>query len=177
MPWVLDGVDLGSSVLEVGPGPGASTDVLRRRVRTLTCVEIDPQIASALSERTTGHNVLVVCQDATSMTFAPGTFDGAVSVTMLHHVPSAALQDRLFREVARVLRPGAVFAGADTLSSVPLRLLHVFDTLTPVDPETLPARLELAGFTDVQVDLDSRAFRFRARRRHVGEGEIPAAQP
>jgi SAM-dependent methyltransferase len=178
VPWVLDGVELGSSVLEVGPGPGASTDVLRRRVRTLTCVELDPRMAGALSDRTAGNNVLVLCQDATSMTFADATFDGAASLTMLHHLSSAALQDRLFREVARVLRPGGVFVGADTLVSVPLRLLHVFDTLTPVDPETLPARLEWAGFSDVRVDVRSRAFRFQARRRRsAGEGENPAAQP
>jgi hypothetical protein len=32
LPWALDGQDLGDDVLEVGPGPGLTTDVLRRRV-------------------------------------------------------------------------------------------------------------------------------------------------
>jgi SAM-dependent methyltransferase len=177
VPWVLDGVELGASVLEIGPGPGASTDILRGRARTLTCVELDPQMTGTLSERTAGHNVLVLCQDATSMTFADGTFDGAASLTMLHHLPSAALQDRLFKEIARVLRPGGMFVGADSLVSVPLRLLHVFDTLTPVEPETLPGRLERAGFSDVRVEVRSRAFRFQARRRSPDEGKNPAAQP
>jgi len=95
---------------------------------------------------------------------AHATFDAAVSMTMLHHVPSAALQDRLFAEVARVLRPGGMFAGADSLSSAPFRLLHTFDTMVMVDPHTLPARLEAAGFTDACVDVKGRAFRFRARR-------------
>lgn len=27
IPWALDGVDLGDDVLEVGPGPGLTTDV------------------------------------------------------------------------------------------------------------------------------------------------------
>jgi len=26
LPWALDGIDLGESVLEVGPGPGVTTD-------------------------------------------------------------------------------------------------------------------------------------------------------
>src|ERR1039457_7044668 len=36
-----------------------------------------------------------------------------ICFTMLHHVPSAGMQDRLVSEVASVLRPGAIFAGTD----------------------------------------------------------------
>src|SRR3954471_14409579 len=50
-PWALEGVDLGSHVLEVGPGPGVKTDLLRTRVRHLTCVEIDRGFADALARR------------------------------------------------------------------------------------------------------------------------------
>lgn len=99
------------------------------------------------------------------MTFSSGAFDSVVCLTMLHHLPSAALQDRLFREVARVLRPGGVFVGADALSSLSLRLFHLFDTLLPVEPETLPERLAQAGFSDIAVESGERAFRFRARRK------------
>ncbi len=38
MPWVLNGIELGADVLEVGPGPGITTDLLRTRVSRLTCV-------------------------------------------------------------------------------------------------------------------------------------------
>jgi len=31
LPWVLDGYQLGDDLLEVGPGPGLTTDVLRRQ--------------------------------------------------------------------------------------------------------------------------------------------------
>lgn len=31
IPWVLEVADLGDDVLEVGPGPGLTTDVLRTR--------------------------------------------------------------------------------------------------------------------------------------------------
>src|SRR5690349_6049518 len=35
LPWVLDGHDLGDALLEVGPGPGLTTDVLRRQAARL----------------------------------------------------------------------------------------------------------------------------------------------
>lgn len=165
LPWTLEGVDLGQDVLEVGPGPGASTEILRTRVKQLTCVETDPALASALRERYAAGNVRVLHEDATSMSLRDGSFDGAVCFSMLHHVPSAALQDRLLSEVCRTLRPGGVFAGTDSLHSLPLRLLHIGDTMVLVDPAKFPARLEAAGFGDIHVELkEPYAFRFRARK-------------
>jgi SAM-dependent methyltransferase len=172
LPWTLDGLELGANVLEVGPGPGATTDLLRTRAAHLTCVEINRRFADKLARRHSAHNVSLVCEDATKMSFPDAAFDGAVCFTMLHHVPSAALQDQLFREVARVLRPGAVYAGTDSLYSRSLGMLHLFDTLVPVDPATLPARLEAAGFDDVQVEvMKPYAFRFRARKRNEETGK------
>lgn len=163
LPWVLDGLDIGANVLEVGPGPGVTTDLLRGRVERLTCVEIDRALADSLSRRMSGHNVTVVRQDATAMSFPDASFDGAVSFTMLHHVSSEAMQDRLLAEVARVLRPGGVFAGTDSLYSHSFRLLHLFDTMVVVDPSTFPKRLKAAGFDEVRVDvMKPYAFRFRA---------------
>jgi SAM-dependent methyltransferase len=113
-----------------------------------------------------GHNVTVLRQDATAMSFDDGTFDGALSFTMLHHVPTEELQNRLLGEVARVLRPGGVFAGTDSLYSRSFRMLHLFDTMTVVDPGTFPKRLEAAGFDEVRVDvMKPYAFRFRAQKR------------
>jgi hypothetical protein len=66
--------------------------------------------------------------------------------------------------VARVLRPGGIFAGVDSLSSPGFRMLHLFDTMVVVDPGSFPKRLQAAGFVDVQVDVNPYAFRFRARR-------------
>jgi SAM-dependent methyltransferase len=149
LPWTLEGLSLGSNVLEVGPGPGATTDVLRDRVEQLTCVEVNRALADALRHRQMDRNVPVVCEDATAMSFPDQTFDGAVCFTMLHHVPSAAMQDRLLSEVARVLRPGGFFAGTDSLYTRSFRLLHLFDTMVVVDPSTFAARLRTAGFDDI----------------------------
>jgi SAM-dependent methyltransferase len=84
---------------------------------------------------------------------------------MLHHVPSAALQDRLLAEVGRVLKPGGVFAGTDSLWSPLFSLLHVHDTMVVVNPDSFGRRLESAGFSDIDIAVAPRAFRFRARRK------------
>lgn len=164
IPWALNGVELGANVLELGPGPGLTTDFLRGRVETLTAVEIDPRLAKALRSRLAGTNVEVVMGDASALPFSNQQFSGGVSFTMLHHVPSRNLQDQLLREVWRVLKPGGIFAGADSRLSVRMRLIHLGDTLVPIDPRTLGSRLEAAGFDVWRIDEDERTFRFQARR-------------
>lgn len=164
IPWVLDGVDLGDDVLEVGPGPGLTTNILRDRAQTLTAIEVDPALAEALAQRLSGTNVEVVCADATATGLAGERFTGATCFTMLHHVPSVAGQDALFSEVHRLLRPGGVFAGTDSLDSPDFRELHVDDVCVPVDPQALPGRLSAAGFVDVEVETNDYGVRFRARK-------------
>jgi SAM-dependent methyltransferase len=139
-------------MVEVGPGPGATTEWLRHRVERLVVVEIEPAAASRLEIRFGDSNVEVVNVDATSMSFADGSFDSAGSFTMLHHVPTAALQDALLAEIARVLRPGGVFIGSDSAPSDGLREFHEGDTYNPVDPDGLADRLRDAGFADVMVE-------------------------
>jgi len=172
LPWVLGSADLGTHALEVGPGPGLMTDVLKTRIPALTAIEIDPALASSLRSRHDGSNVVVVEGDATAMPFADATFTGALSCTMLHHVPTAALQDRLLAEVHRVLRPGAWFVGSDSTTSFVFRLAHLFDTMMLVDPDAFAARLARAGFVDVAVRRGDGAFRFRGRR---APADAPAA--
>lgn len=84
MPWVLDGIDLGDEVIEVGPGPGLTTDVLRAPVPRLTAVEIDQDLAASLAARLVGTNVEVLHADATHMPLRADTFTGAVCISMLH---------------------------------------------------------------------------------------------
>ena len=152
LPWALGRTDLGDDVLEVGPGYGATTDVLCEATPRLTSVEIDDQLAAMLTERFAGKpGVEIVRGDATALTYADGRFTGAACFTMLHHVPTVDLQDRLFAEVARVLKPGAALVASDSLGSAELEAHHEGDTYNPVDPSTLPTRLAAAGFTDVDV--------------------------
>jgi ubiquinone/menaquinone biosynthesis C-methylase UbiE len=164
LPWGLRGVDLGDDALEIGPGFGATTDVLARRGGALTVVELSDGYCRRL-RRKLGDRVEIVNADATAMPFADGRFSSVVCFTMLHHVPTPALQDRLLAEAARVLRPGGLLAGTDSLGTGrAFKLLHVRDTLVPVAPEGLPARLERAGFVEPHVDVSGGSFRFRARK-------------
>jgi SAM-dependent methyltransferase len=162
LPWALAGVELGDEALEIGPGYGATTRALAGRVGSLTALEIDAALASRLAKALPG--VRVVHGDGTRMPFAAGAFSGVACFTMLHHVPSPTLQDRLLAEALRVLRPGGVFAGADSLSSPGFRLLHLGDTMVPIDPATLPRRLEERGFVDVAVEVGKAAVKFRGRK-------------
>ena len=166
MPWALRDAELGDDLLEIGPGPGLATEALRDRTRRLTSVEIDHDLAMSLRKRMRGTNVRVMRADATAMPFEAERFSGAVCFTMLHHVPSSELQDQLLREVHRVLKPGAVFAGSDSTTSKTFEWMHAFDTLVPIDPDRFGERLKAAGFAslDAKVETAKRAFRFEARK-------------
>jgi hypothetical protein len=48
--------------------------------------------------------------------------------------------------------------------SLRFRVIHIADTLTPVEPAALPGRLGAAGFSDVDVSVTGGRLRFRARR-------------
>jgi SAM-dependent methyltransferase len=165
LPWALGDVDLGADVVEVGPGPGLTTDRLRHGVERLTAVEIDPDLAAALRERMVGTNVEVVNADATALPHESNRFSGAVSFTMLHHVPTAELQDRLFAELARVLAADGVLVLSDSLASDELRAFHDGDTYNPVDPATLPVRLAGAGFDSIDVQANEFGWMAHARKR------------
>jgi SAM-dependent methyltransferase len=102
--------------------------------------------------------------DATAMPFRNEMFSVVLSFTMLHHIPSSALQDRLFDEAYRVLKPGGTFAGSDSLRSVWMQIFHFADTMVTFDPGLLPGRLEAAGFIDVGVETSGGRVRFWARR-------------
>jgi SAM-dependent methyltransferase len=163
LPWGLGGLELGEEVLEIGPGFGATTRVLARRPGALTVLELSQDYCERLRREL--EDVEVVQADATAMPFANGRFSGVVCFTMLHHVPSPRLQDRLLAEAARVLRPGGTFAGTDSIGTGhAFRLLHVRDTLVPVAPEALPERLERAGLIEPRVELGRGSFRFRGRK-------------
>jgi ubiquinone/menaquinone biosynthesis C-methylase UbiE len=152
LPWAMGNTDLGDDVLEVGPGYGATTDVLSRSVPRLTSVEIDAELAAMLRERfADAPTVEIVNADATSLGYPGERFTGAACFTMLHHVPTDALQDRLFGEIARVLQPGAPLVASDSLASDELAAHHEGDTYNPVDPASLPDRLAAAGFERIDV--------------------------
>jgi ubiquinone/menaquinone biosynthesis C-methylase UbiE len=163
LPWVLEGVELGDDALEIGPGPGRTTDVLQHLAASLTVVEIDDGLAEALERRFAGTSVTVVRGDATELPFPDGRFSAAISCTMLHHVPSPVEQDAVLAQLARVVRPRGWVVGTDSLPSPELAAFHEGDTYVPIDPEGLAPRLVAAGLVDVEVITNEFASRFRGR--------------
>ena len=151
LPVALRGVELGDDALEIGPGPGFTTDVLRTMTARLTAVEVDEGLAAALAERLLGGNVTVVAGDATALDFEAGSFSGAASFHMLHHVAPTEAQDGVFAELARVLTPGGLLVAADGTYSEGSARFHEGDTYNPIDPAELEDRLSAAGFGSVKV--------------------------
>ena len=165
LPWAFDGIELGDDALEIGPGPGLTTDLIRQRVDKLTCLEIDSKLATKLEGRMAGTNVTVLEGDGTAMPFEDSRYTSAISLTMLHHIPSSEGQDALFREACRVLKPGGTFVGIDSTPSFRWNLMHILDTRNPIPPSELGGRLEAAGFTDVEIVAPPRGgFKFRASK-------------
>jgi ubiquinone/menaquinone biosynthesis C-methylase UbiE len=162
LPWVLEGHDLGDDLLEVGAGPGLTTDVLRQHAARVTAVELDTGLAGKLAARLAGTNVEVVAADATRLPFPAARFSAVACLTMLHHIPSAALQDAALAEFSRVLRPGGVLVGSDGLDTPGRRDVHEGDIFVPVDAGTLADRLHGAGFADASVEVRGDRVRFAA---------------
>jgi ubiquinone/menaquinone biosynthesis C-methylase UbiE len=166
VPWGLGGVDLGDEVLEVGPGFGATTRVLATMPSKLTVVELEERYCERL-RADLGDAIDVIQGDATDLPFDDDRFAAVVCFTMLHHIPSRDLQDRAFKEIARVLGPAGTFAGTDSVGTGALfKLIHIGDTMVLLDPAQLPERLHAAGLSDPVVERRDGSFRFRARRPH-----------
>jgi SAM-dependent methyltransferase len=174
LPCLTRDVDLGAQFLELGPGPGAATEWLRHRVGRLTTVEVDEQAALTLTKRFAGTNVEVVMADAASLNFPDCSFDSVGCFTVLHHVPTSESQGELLAGAFRVLRPGGVFIGSDSLAGDDLRDFHEGDTYNPIDPPCLLAQLLALGFTGITVVVDD-DLRFVARKpSEVGGGTAAA---
>ncbi len=164
LPWLLATTDLGDHVLEIGPGPGLTTDLLRQHTARLTAVEIDPTLAAPLAERLAGTNVEVVNTSAAALPFPDSYFSAAACFAVMHHVPSVEVQDDILKEILRVLRPGGAFVASDGYDNEGTRAHHEGDLFVPIDPDRLPARLADLGFEDVSIDRGEYDFRFRACR-------------
>jgi SAM-dependent methyltransferase len=115
---ILDraGVTPGMQVLEVGPGPGFFTIPLARRVAALgkggrvTCVELQPAMIALLRERLREaevDNVTIIAGNGQRMPLPDNTFDLVFLVDVLGETPD---MPALFRECARVLKPGGKLA-------------------------------------------------------------------
>ena len=163
LPSLTQHADLGDEMLEIGPGPGAATGWLRDRVKKLIAIEIDEEAAARLAATYQDTNAEIVTGDATKLSYPDESFDSVGSFTMLHHVPTAALQNKIFAEAFRVLRPGGVLLVSDSLASNGLHHFHEGDHYNPIEPGTIICRLQTIGFGGLIVMVDE-VIRIIARK-------------
>lgn len=164
LPWILEGSELGEHVLELGAGPGAATEELKRHAARVTSLEYDHGFAAKLGARVNGTSASVIQGDAAALPFPGGTFSSAIAILMLHHLRSPELQDQAFAEIARVLRPGGVFLAFEIPDGWWHRVEHTRSTFVPVAPASAMARLKAAGFANATVESRRGGFRIRAIR-------------
>lgn len=160
VPWALADAVLGEHLLDLGPGSGLAMPLLASRTPRVTAIDLD---SSALAAVRRSPSLSLVRGDATSLPFASGTFSAVLAFTMLHHIPTRELQQQLFRDVLRTLRPGGVFVGLDARVSLGLRLFHLGDIWFPLSPDEAGPRLASVGFEEIEIECRPRFFRFCAR--------------
>lgn len=109
-------------ILDLGSATGATGRLLRKRYRGAQVVSLDASIGMArrsLAGRGWLSKASAVQADARRLPFADGAFDLVVANQLLPWLPEP---DPAFEEVARVLRPGGVFAfatlGPDSLQEL-----------------------------------------------------------
>jgi len=166
LPWMTDGYKLGDNVLELGAGPGATTEELRRRAPRVTSLEYDHKFAARLGKRFRQTNVGVLQGDAALLPFPGESFSSVIAVLVLHHLKSQEQQERAFAEIHRVLRPGGAFLAMEIGDGWLQRVGHIKSTFVPVAPAAALARLTSLGFSKIVIDGKGAAFRICALRAH-----------
>ncbi len=164
LPWVLSGARLGDHVLEIGAGYGPATSQLRKTVPRVTSLEYDANTARHLKTQHNGGPGGALCGDAAQLPFAAQSFSSAIAILVLHHLRSRELQDRMFAEVYRVLRPGGIFLAFEINDNWVHRVGHIRSTFTPLSAGSTFARLNRVGFSRISVDFRRGAFRVGALR-------------
>ena len=86
-------------ILDLGCGTGMLLGPLGERARLVVGVDMSAEMLRAAKKRAEG--ALLVLADADHLPFADGSFDAAVSVTLLQNMPNPG---KTVRELARVLR-------------------------------------------------------------------------
>ncbi len=101
---ILSEVDFARPVLDVGCGDGHFASVLFPEG---TDVGLDPGLADASEARRRGVYRMVVGADSGAMPFPDAAFASVVSNCVFEHIPEI---EKTIAEIARVLRPGGLFA-------------------------------------------------------------------
>jgi len=109
------GASRSSQVLSIGCGIGDTELLLAPSVRSIVGVDLSRAAIrqAALDARHAGvENVEFLEGDLASLQFAPASFDVAIAIFFMHHLPDAGLH-LLAGQIALLLAPEGVFYGLD----------------------------------------------------------------
>ncbi len=177
------GLKAGMALLDIGSGLGGPARFLARRYGCrVTGIDLTPeyvQVAEALTRMVgLAGQVDFRAGSATALPFADASFDAA---TLLHVGMNIADKPALFAGVARVLRPGGLFAIYDVMRlgggdiDFPMPWATGAHTSFVAEPAQYRSALEAAGF-DVTAERNRRDYAiafFRAMRARFAESGPP----
>ena len=146
--------DPGDLIADLGAGGGWCSDLLQRLNRKSIAIDISVEMLQVARQRPTANPIRAVSGDFERLPFTDGTFDKAICLNALHHVPDMALA---VREISRVLsaRGVAVFSEPGTghakmpASIAATRDFGVLEQEVLIEPFIEMCRA--AGFVDVRV--------------------------
>ncbi|MEC5324986.1 class I SAM-dependent methyltransferase [Aurantimonas sp. A3-2-R12] len=121
-------MDGATTVVDIGCGHGGLAKALTARGFRVT--GIDPGEAAIEAARTAAPEADFAVAPGEKLPFADHSFDAAVFLNSLHHVPKARMLDAL-GEAARVTRAGGTVLVVEPLAEGPF-----FEAVRPIDDET-----------------------------------------
>ncbi len=144
----------GKHLLDIGCGRGHLCRALGRRGARMTGV--DPQAAMLELARSTAPDTQFVQAGCEDLPFEDHSFDGAIILNSLHHVPETVMAAGLAKTM-QVIRPGGtflileplarggyheVFAPIDDETDIRAKALEILDEFISTGPVTLEFRTE-----------------------------------
>ena len=131
----------GARGLDLGCGQGwYASELARMGYRMNGCDLSEKQIEHARSfAAKEGVSVDFTVADASRLPYGDESFDFAYAVNMVHHLTVLETREQVFREVARVLKPGGVFIPHEINAENPLfrfYMGYVFPLIRDIDEGT-----------------------------------------
>lgn len=105
--FVLGRIGERDHVLDLGCGTGRFTLPIAKKAASVTGLDLSPAMLEQAADKAklAGLDITATCGDMTDLPFDNCSFDVAVSMLAIMHVP-AEQQQNVFREISRVLKPG-----------------------------------------------------------------------
>ncbi len=148
------GLDAAAHVLDVGCGIGGAARYIAAETGCrVTGVDLTPEfidVAQRLTELTgLDDRIAYECASALDMPFEDGAFDAAFTLHVAMNIPERAA---LYGEIARVMKPGAIFCIYDVMKA------GAGDLAYPVPWAKTPATSHLTTADEMRGLLDTAGF-------------------